>query len=56
MLASQEKRRQNEATKANWMRVRVAGLGKVLRIDFEDVLVKALDMNQAKQSIYGLSA
>jgi hypothetical protein len=39
--ASQAKRRQYDATNANWMRVRVAGLGHAVRIDFEDVLVRA---------------
>jgi hypothetical protein len=37
--------------------VRVAGLGKALRMDFEDVFVKALDMYQMIQRILvGLSA
>jgi hypothetical protein len=32
--------------------VRVAGLGKALRIDFEDVFVRALDMYHIMQRIY----
>jgi len=32
--------------------VSVAGLGKALRIDFEDVFVRALDMYQTMQRIY----
>jgi hypothetical protein len=55
MVASQAKRRQKEATNANWIRVRVAGLGKALRMAFEDVLVRALDMYQIMQSIYILN-
>ena len=37
-------------TDANWMMVRVAGLGKALRIDLEEVLVRAEVMYQAMQS------
>jgi len=33
-----------KATKPNCIRVRVAGLGKALRIALEDVFVKALDV------------
>lgn len=50
--ANQEKNIQNVATKANWMRVRVAGLGKALRIDLEDVFVRALEKYQMIQSVY----
>jgi len=45
-VASHEKKMQKEETKANWIRVRVAGLGSALRIDFDDVFVKALDRYQ----------
>ena len=40
---SQEKKTQKNATKANCMRVRVAGFGNAFRIDFEDVFVRALE-------------
>lgn len=43
---------QNVATKANWIRVRVAGLGKALRMLFEEVLVKALEKYQIMQRVY----
>jgi hypothetical protein len=36
------------------MRVSVAGLGKELRMDFEEVLVRALEKYQIKHRIYGL--
>jgi hypothetical protein len=52
MVASHEKKMQKEATKANWIRVSVAGLGNALRIAFEDVLVRALDIYQTMQRIY----
>lgn len=52
MVESQEKKRQRKATKKNWMSVRVAGLGNALRMDFEDVFVKALDMYHIIQRIY----
>jgi hypothetical protein len=52
MEANQEKNIQNVATKANWMRVSVAGFGKALRIDLEDVLVRALEKYQMMQSVY----
>lgn len=42
----------HEETKANWMRVRVMGFGKTLRIDLEEVLVKAELMYQTRQRIY----
>lgn len=51
-----EKNRQNDETKPNWISVRVAGLGKELRIDFEEVLVKALEKYQTRQSAYKTSA
>jgi hypothetical protein len=53
IVESQEKRRQKLATKPNWMRVRVAGLGKALRMDFEEVFVKALERYHIIQRIYG---
>jgi hypothetical protein len=46
---------QKEATNANWIRVRVAGFGKALRMAFEEVLVRALDIYQMMQSIYILN-
>lgn len=52
MEESQEKKRQRKATKKNCMRVRVAGLGKALRMDFEEVFVRALDMYHITQRIY----
>jgi hypothetical protein len=52
MEANQEKNIQNVATKANWMRVSVAGFGKALRMDLEDVLVRALEKYQMMQSVY----
>jgi hypothetical protein len=51
-VASQEKKKQNVATKANWIRVSVAGLGKALRIDLEEVLVRALEKYQIMQRVY----
>jgi hypothetical protein len=53
IVESQEKKTQNEATKPNCTRVRVAGLGKELRMVFVEVFVKALDKYQMKQRIYG---
>jgi hypothetical protein len=53
IVESQEKRRQKLATKPNCMRVRVAGLGKALRMDFEEVFVKALERYHIIQRIYG---
>ncbi len=38
-----------EDTKANWIRVRVIGLGKTLRMDFDEVLVRAELMYQMRQ-------
>jgi hypothetical protein len=48
-VESQVKKTQNDATKPNWISVRVAGLGKELRMDFEEVFVKALEKYQIKQ-------
>jgi len=39
-------------TKRNWMRVRVMGLGKALRMAFEEVLLKMEVMYHIPQSIY----
>lgn len=43
---------QNDDTKANWTRVRVAGLSKAVRIDFEDVFVNAEDQYHITHNIY----
>ena len=51
MVASHAMAMQSVETKANCTRVRVAGMLKALRIDFEEVLVKADDMYHAMQSI-----
>ena len=48
---SHEKNTQKEETNANCMRVSVAGLGRALRIDFEEVFVKALEKYQMMQRI-----
>lgn len=42
---------QRDDTKANWTSVNVAGLSKALRMDFEDVLVKAEDAYHITHSI-----
>jgi hypothetical protein len=47
--ASHEKNMQYDATKANWMRVSVAGLSKAFKMDFEDVLVSADDVYHRTQ-------
>jgi hypothetical protein len=52
MVASHEKNMHKEATNANWIKVSVAGLGKALRMAFEEVFVRALDRYQIMQSIY----
>ena len=39
-------------TEANWMMVKVAGFGKALRIDLDEVLVRAEVMYQTMQSAY----
>jgi hypothetical protein len=54
MVESQEQKMQEDDTKANWMRVRVTGLSNVLRMDFEEVFVRALDKYQIMQRIYGI--
>ena len=55
MVASHEKKMQKEATKANWIKVSVAGLGNALRMDFEDEFVRALDIYQTMQRIYNIN-
>jgi len=52
MDASLEKRTQYDETKTNCMTVRVAGISKVLRIDFEDVFVNTDVRYQRIQRIY----
>jgi hypothetical protein len=52
MVDSHEKHMQREETKANWIKVRVAGLGKALRMAFEEVFVRALDRYQTMERIY----
>jgi len=56
LLASQEKRRQNDETNPNWISVRVAGFGKAMSMDFEDVFVNADERYQIMQSVSRLSA
>lgn len=51
-VESQLKRRQKKATKANCIMVRVAGLGKALRMDLEDVFVRALDKYHMIHNVY----
>ena len=46
-----EKNRHHPETKANCIIVRVIGLGKTLRMDFEEVLVRAELKYQIRQSI-----
>lgn len=41
MAARYADTRHHMETKANWARVRVTGLGNAIRIDFEEVLVRA---------------
>ncbi len=41
----------HEDTKANWIRVRVMGLGKTLSMDLEEVLVRAELIYQTRQRI-----
>lgn len=55
-VANQEKNRQKVATKPNCISVRVAGFGKAIRIDFEEVFVRALEKYQMMQRIYILLA
>lgn len=48
-MESQEKKMQKDETNANCMRVSVAGLGRALRMDFEEVFVRALEKYQMIQ-------
>ena len=50
--ASQAQRTQYEETKANCIRVRVAGWSKAFKMDFEDVLVSADDAYHSTHRIY----
>ena len=51
IVESPESRPQNMATNPHWIRVSVAGFGKPVRIDFEEVFVQALDIYQMMHSI-----
>ena len=55
IVDSHEKHIQREETKANWIKVRVAGLGKAFRMAFEEVFVSALDKYQTIERIYGIN-
>jgi len=48
--ASHENSIQYEETNANWTSVKVAGLSKAVRIDLDEVLVKAEDQYHIIQS------
>lgn len=50
--ASHENRMQYEETKANWTNVNVAGLSKAVRIDLDEVFVRADDQYHITQSAY----
>jgi hypothetical protein len=54
MVANHEKNMHKEATKANWIKVSVAGLGKAFRMAFEEVFVRALDRYHIMQRIYSI--
>lgn len=41
MLARNENKTHQEETNANWINVRVTGLGKAFMIDLDEVLVRA---------------
>jgi hypothetical protein len=51
MLASQERKRHHPPTKANWMMVRVTGLGKVFRIWPAEVFARVETPYQTPQRI-----
>lgn len=51
-IARNAKKRHHPETKANCMMVKVIGLGKVLRIDFDEVLVKAELKYQTRHRIW----
>lgn len=50
-VASHASKMQREDTKANWTSVKVAGLSKALRMDLDEVLVKADDVYHMRQRI-----
>src|SRR5690349_9225399 len=50
-LASHADRIHRNETKANWTRVRVAGISKALRMDLDEVLVRAEDVYHRRQRI-----
>ncbi len=52
MVDSHEKRTQKNATKANCIKVRVAGFGKAFRMDLEEVFVRALEVYHIIQRVY----
>lgn len=52
IVASQAMNTQSDDTKANWTSVRVAGMLKALRIDFDEVLVKAEEKYHVMQRIW----
>ncbi len=52
MVVSHEKNIHKEATNANWIKVSVAGLGKALRMAFEEVLVKIEAMYHTAHNVY----
>lgn len=43
---------QSDETKANWTRVKVAGLGKAFRMDLDEVLVRAEEVYHNTHRIY----
>lgn len=53
IVASHENSMQKKATNANWISVRVAGFGKALRMDFDEVFVRALEVYHIIQRVYG---
>lgn len=52
MVASQARNMHSDETNANWMMVRVAGLSKAFKMDFDDVLVMAEDAYHITQRNY----
>ena len=55
MVDSHEKHMQREETKANWIKVSVAGLGNAFRMAFEDVFVRALERYHIMQRTYTIN-
>lgn len=49
MVASQARNMHSDETKANWIIVKVAGLSKAFRMDFDDVFVMAEDAYHSTQ-------